>query len=509
MSDFPRALLAIGAAWRTLAEAERGGPATRARIAEAIRDAHGNPHLLVRAGELLASWGMEAEARDLLAGGLAPDAPIAPLQFAYARRLRALGDRDGARRWYRGGLLRVMPDGAQAMLLELAEMEADAGDQPAAMALLRAAIALPCRDAGAMIAAGRRLSAAGRPDFAYAAFAAAYERGARDTLFLGEFAALAAGGGIALADAERDAAVASLAAHARLAAAFDPETLLAVPRAREASGRWVPLADLSDLLAERIAARRPFSWIRLGDGEARFLLYVHGHLRAGLGEDEARTLVRRIWSMWFGQDIAAVDADRLAGLARQLDTAIGHADLLGLASVARFLNDPNHFGYCAVLETHVANLLGKNGATHFTEALFTYPLNEADPFLRRLLGGLDFLGVISPHPELAARLAKELGIAVTASYDIPGESRLGRAREAADRGRHFPEVYDRILATLHVPFPGAVFIVAGGLLGKIYCDRIRTLSGVALDIGAVVDAWMGINTRGSSLDKAMGAVLPD
>lgn len=73
----------------------------------------------------------------------------------------------------------------------------------------------------------------------------------------------------------------------------------------------------------------------------------------------------------------------------------------------------------------------------------------------------------------------------------------------AEFGAHFPTVYDRTLAELSVPRPGAVFLVAGGLLGKIYCDRIKQLGGIAFDIGAVVDAWMGHNTRGIVLNLSM------
>jgi hypothetical protein len=59
-----------------------------------------------------------------------------------------------------------------------------------------------------------------------------------------------------------------------------------------------------------------------------------------------------------------------------------------------------------------------------------------------------------------------------------------------------------------VPRPGAVFLVAGGLLGKIYCDRIRALGDIALDIGALADAWMGHNTRGALLEAALRQPLP-
>jgi len=64
------------------------------------------------------------------------------------------------------------------------------------------------------------------------------------------------------------------------------------------------------------------------------------------------------------------------------------------------------------------------------------------------------------------------------------------------------------MTELVVPRPGAVFLVAGGLLGKLYCARVRQLGGIALDIGAIADAWMGYNTRGRALDEAMTHVLP-
>jgi hypothetical protein len=41
-----------------------------------------------------------------------------------------------------------------------------------------------------------------------------------------------------------------------------------------------------------------------------------------------------------------------------------------------------------------------------------------------------------------------------------------------------------------VPFPGAVFLVAAGLLGCVYCGRIRQLGGIAVDIDTIATRWM-------------------
>ncbi len=54
---------------------------------------------------------------------------------------------------------------------------------------------------------------------------------------------------------------------------------------------------------------------------------------------------------------------------------------------------------------------------------------------------------------------------------------------------------DHLLEELEPAFPGQVFFVGAGICGKVYCDVIARRGGIALDIGAVCDAWLGIPTR--------------
>ena len=67
----------------------------------------------------------------------------------------------------------------------------------------------------------------------------------------------------------------------------------------------------------------------------------------------------------------------------------------------------------------------------FTTSLANHRLDKRSPFLAGLLAGLDFLGVISPHPDLADRLASKFNIPATQTYLIPGESLLPDAVSAA------------------------------------------------------------------------------
>ena len=502
-------MLAIERAWTMLdvAEGASGSPPID-DIEEAARLGAASAHVLVRAAGLIARSDPD-RAHRLLERAVALDAPPAPAQLALARSFRSRGDEAQASRWLRGAMLRARPDGA--LLLELAAIERDH-----ARAIVDAAQVFPCRDATTAAKAARALLEHGKRKEARIAGMIAFEAGARDGDFLILYSDLLADhtlhddpplppGPLGMPHWWH---AATRAAQARLSRFYSAAPLIAQTRAREASDRWIGIDRLSHYLRDRIDAGLPFSWIRLGDGEARFLLHLHPELRTALPDREAQAMAAQIWYAWFGQDIGEVHPERISALGARLDQAIRNADLLGVSSADRLTGDTAHYGFCAGLETHLAALLGDRPRTMFTDALAPLFLNEQDPFLGSLLRGLDFLGVISPHPDLAGRLQRQLNIGAVASYDLPGESRLARANETMNRGMHFPAVYDQLLANLTIPRPGAVFLVAGGLLGKIYCDQVRALGGIALDIGALADAWTGHNTRGPLLDAAVRRQLP-
>lgn len=67
--------------------------------------------------------------------------------------------------------------------------------------------------------------------------------------------------------------------------------------------------------------------------------------------------------------------------------------------------------------------------------------------------------------------------------------------EEATAGRHFPDVYEGVIARLSRPHAGRVFLVAGGILGKFYAHVIRRHGGIAVDVGSVADAWVRKPTR--------------
>lgn len=491
-------LLAIEDAWAML-DAVEGAADSVARIEAAVAKGGHATQVLIRAGEMLDRLGEPDRARETLQRGLALDGPTAPLQAALAHQLRGLGDLDGAAQWLRGAMLRARPDAR--LLVTLANIELEAGRVGCTVAIVAAASRFKTNDGAGLAQEGRQLRALGRPDLAMTPFVLAYARGYRDQAFLADFGALLALDGMPVIDEALQVQAGAQAAHFKLSAVYfaDPHTVR-LARERETSARWVPTDHMVETLREAIARKEPFSWIRLGESEARFLLCQRPDMQGVLTAGEIEFIGRYIWRNWHGADYRFADATRLAELATQLEDAIIDADLLGVLSSPRFANEPEHTGSLAALDRHLERLMPRG---RFCEVFDSLVLNERVAFYADILQGADFIGTVGPHAGLAELLGQRLGIPNAVSYVIPGESRLGRPQDAADRGTHFPQVFDRLLQEIHVPHPGAVFLVAGGLLGKIYCHRIKQLGGIAFDIGAVVDAWMGYNTRGIVLDRSM------
>lgn len=298
------------------------------------------------------------------------------------------------------------------------------------------------------------------------------------------------------------------AGHAKLALAVDKDGLVAKAREREKSETWLATEHIYSRLEEAIRARRPLSLIRLGDGEARFLAFFDAKARKLISDQEAECILDLHWQNWFGEPLGSVAEVELRALAQSFRAALISADILGITTAARHEQDTIHRGYLGVLESVIDTLKIVHPEVTWIDALANIGLHGLSPFYGRLLSNLGFLGVISPHPGLGVRLARYHGVMSVDEYVVPGEGRLPEAARVRAIGRHFPDRYLELNSELKVPQQGAVFLVAAGLLGKIYCHRIRLLGGIAIDVGSVVDAWMGFATRPGQFEPLQQWTLP-
>jgi hypothetical protein len=486
----------------------RGFASVQEAVIQALACYPDNGGMMLRVAQLLDRWGQAEASEALVARAIRLKPASTQPESEMADRCERRGDIAGAHDWCWQMVL-TDPFSVNAGL-RCANLKFRLGDDQGARALLDHLESFESKDPRKNADWAELLWRHGRAYQSIPKFEAAYAAGMRDAQFLQDFMDLLSGETLyprvlelpVFGEPGAGLRAHSLMrrGHAKLAIAVDRPAILEAAVAREGTARWLDPAGAKARIADAIKARKPFSMMRMGDGEARFLIRMLPSLQADMTPEEAAVMGNIIWTNWFGETVEQTDAGELADLVQKLLWSIDQTDLLGVSDAVRLRQDTGHFGYLAAQEAFLDARLAANADILRFSALAHYDLANGAQSLPELLAGESFIGVISPHPDLDERLQRYLQVGAVRSYPVPGEARLPNHQEMRDRKRHFPERYHEILETLEVPFPGAVFLVGAGLLGKVYCGRIKQLGGIALDIGAVVDGWMGLNTRPSLLD---------
>nr|WP_246513182.1 tetratricopeptide repeat protein [Azospirillum picis] len=268
----------------------------------------------------------------------------------------------------------------------------------------------------------------------------------------------------------------------------------------ETGWRRPPAEAVVARILESHEARRPFSLIRLGDGEGNFLPYPIEQARFTAADRDA---TQRIW--WGEPKVAGAAAEALSDA---LQAAIRDADVVGVPDLSRlcyslpiptaadlFQSWHDYRGLLSILHT----LLADGGALFTPTQTITSCHIHADlsawGLYERLFAKIRRVAVVTCHPQLPERLTERFGLTVSRVHLIPHETKYGDVFGYGDAEPHFPAVYERLLETLSVDEPGEVVLVAAGFLGKMYCKRIKDQGGIALDLGSVVDYWCGFATR--------------
>lgn len=232
-----------------------------------------------------------------------------------------------------------------------------------------------------------------------------------------------------------------------------------------------------------IKNRRPLSLIRVGDGDGHAL---------GFEDTTSREEIDRILGKWFGDN--KISDDDVRDIQRMLKDAIADADILGVPDRL------NHAEQWRRVPKVISRYGLWDGVAPLCSAEAHIHLHQSDLY-GIFLRGLDWLGIITCR-DVEKRISAHWGIAHVERYNIPEEFHYATHKHSVKR--HYPDRFDELMANLRVPFRGAPFLVGGGVLGKIYCHRIKELGGIAIDIGSVFDCWARKNSRGSVKKMRLG-----
>jgi tetratricopeptide (TPR) repeat protein len=235
------------------------------------------------------------------------------------------------------------------------------------------------------------------------------------------------------------------------------------------------------IVREKLAAKQPWSFIRVGDGESNALAYAPDIARFAQGDADERETV------WWGRTLAP---EMRAALAARVYAALQGADALGVPTLERLLRDVRlerraflsgraGRGLATVMEaledgTLKAPLITSAHLQHDLEKWNLYPA---------LFEGADVLAV-SCHAKLPFEtIAVPPRHASLASFGMAMGPRI------------LPEILDETIARLPADLAGRLVIVGAGYAGKVLVAEAKARGAVALDLGSILDYWVGAATR--------------
>jgi len=241
-------------------------------------------------------------------------------------------------------------------------------------------------------------------------------------------------------------------------------------------------------LCDRIGKRQPTSCIRLGDGEGDIL---------GVGDPQygemtmvaaQRTVLRQ-----FGVQLPMSE---LLTLRQLLSASVAAADVVGIPMLSRIrgvfrrIQEPNVDirGSCGTINAvrcTVPLIRNSPKMPIITDCFFHRFLL---PYFAEIIGSRECLGLVSCHAELPEKLVHHFSVAKIDFYQIPDEF---MNHHQIPEKPHYRQRFDEVISTLRLREPGQIFLVAAGVLGKIYCHRVKVLGGIAIDIGSMADVWTG------------------
>jgi len=241
---------------------------------------------------------------------------------------------------------------------------------------------------------------------------------------------------------------------------------------RKIKDKWMLTAkDVMDIICEHVTERRPFSLIRLGDGEARLLGYPDFH---DVNELQHSLLI------WYGK-YRPLDGKVMLPLKAQVVTAAQNANILGL---------PKKKAKNKMHRVLVSQLIGKLDLIKHEIAHCTVTREiQRQGWWRNLISEQDAISVIGCFDVRQTLCA--IGVKDVRWYPVPSE-----AKYVKPIAQHYPQRHNELIEELERDVNlGDLFFVGAGPNGKVYCDVIKQQGGIAIDIGSVMDGWARVETR--------------
>ncbi len=253
------------------------------------------------------------------------------------------------------------------------------------------------------------------------------------------------------------------------------------------------------LVRDHLVRKQPFSFVRLGDGEAN--AFQQGSTFAGLLDADAAERER----VWWGRTL---EPPARADLAERVRTAALEAKALGLPTRELFLRNVrldagpplsagrSGRGLLVILEAlQTESMTGRFSGKVLTSAHLPHDLQRWNLY-PELLKDVGEIVLVSCHPKLpeavtlrfATRTAKHILVP-------PGDAMREMRRRSLQPADMPPESLNRALDELGNWPENRLVLVGAGYAGKAITAEAARRGGIALDLGSIFDRWLGAHTR--------------
>ncbi|RXF67217.1 hypothetical protein [Hansschlegelia zhihuaiae] len=243
-----------------------------------------------------------------------------------------------------------------------------------------------------------------------------------------------------------------------------------------ASLKVLGYGPVTEMLRKAADEIHPFSFIRLGHCEPRILGFPDIYGR----KDVDRSLRRQ-----FGRkNILNEDLIKIRGDMRE---AVVNADLIGIGIKEKPENELDE------IWLNTPRILMRDGLVRdqtFCHVNIHYHLLHVR-FAESILKDREEVCVITCR-DVTEGFRNNFGVKNIEWLKIPEHA--STAENRTPLGLHWPDAYYATLEAIKKVGP-RLYLVGAGFLGKAYCNQIKKIGGVALDMGSVFDVWAGVNSR--------------
>jgi hypothetical protein len=267
-------------------------------------------------------------------------------------------------------------------------------------------------------------------------------------------------------------------------------------------------SSVSRHLIDALRARKPFSVIRLGDGEMNILAWGTDPQTPSLDRFSIKAIVA-------GQEDSFVPDELWSVVLRELMiSAVLQADVVGVLGLWRPSKHIGLAGFLALLKKNPRGCSGQwRGLDYMLRWGQTGILRDKIVASAHLyFGVLRHLDEIISHAERIFLITSHVGVAEKLRVKFPTRHfehiPVGRARGRPNPGPvSGPQFLLWTAAELPLDLRGCCCLVGAGPWAEFYCTWIKQRGGVAVDIGSGFDLLAGSVSR--PVHRALGSMETD